>query len=68
MVVECRAIWQLDWQSGHSVHEGSGLVDGQILDSLSLSEYEGYLRIATTERLNSPMIQANNVQEVIEPS
>ena len=44
------AIWQLDWQSGHPANEGSGLVDGQIMNSFSLSESEGYLRIATTER------------------
>ena len=62
------AIWQMDWQSGHSVYEGSGLVDGQILNSFSLSEYEGYLRIATTERPNSPMIQVNDVLQVVEPS
>jgi hypothetical protein len=37
------AIWQLDWQSGHPIYEGSGLVDGQFLNSFSLSEYEGHL-------------------------
>ena len=62
------AIWQMDWQSGHPVYEGSGLVDGQILNSFSLSEYEGYLRIATTEQPNFPMIQVDDVQEIIEPS
>ena len=55
MMVECRAVWpdsnlELDWQSGHPANEGSGLVDGQIMNSFSLSEFEGYLRIATTER------------------
>ena len=44
------------------------MVDGQILNSFSLSEYEGYLRIATTESPNSPMIQFDDVQEIIEPS
>ncbi len=62
------AIWQMDWQSGHPVYEGSGLVDGQILNSFSLSMYEGYLRIATTERPNFAMIQVDDVQEIIEPS
>ena len=57
----------MDWQSGHPVYEGSGLVDGQILNSFSLSEYEGYLRIATTERPNSPMIQVDDVQELLNP-
>ena len=46
----------------------SRLVDGQILNSFSPSEYEGYLRIATTERPNSPMIQVDEVQEIAEPS
>ncbi|MGA1486763.1 MAG: beta-propeller domain-containing protein [bacterium] len=62
------AIWQLDWQSGHPVYEGSGLVDGQVLNSFSLSEYEGYLRVATTERPNSPMILVDDIRQVIEPS
>ena len=44
------------------------MVDGQILNSFSLSEYEGCLRIATTESPNSPMIQFDDVQEIIEPS
>ena len=56
------AIWQMDWQSGHPVYEGSKLVDGQILNSFSLSDYEGYLRIATTERPNSSIIQVDDVQ------
>ena len=58
----------MDWQSGHSVYEGSGLVDEQILNSFSFNEYEGYLRIATTERQISPMIQVDDVSEVNEPS
>ncbi len=62
------AIWQLDWQSGHPIYEGSGLVDGQVLNSFSLSEYEGHLRVATTERPNSPMIPVEDIREVIEPS
>ena len=37
-------------QSGHPVYKGSGLVDGQIMNAFSLSESQGYLRIATTER------------------
>ena len=44
------------------------MVYGQILNSFSLSEYQGYLRIATTERPNSPIIQVDDVQEIIEPS
>ena len=44
------------------------MVDGQILNSFSLSEYEGYLRIATTERPNFLMIQVDDVQGNIELS
>ena len=62
------AIWQLDWQSGHPIYEGSGLVDGQVLNSFSLSEYEGFLRIVTTERPNFPMVPVDDIRQVIEPS
>ena len=44
------------------------MVDGQILNSFSFSEYKGYFRIATTESPNSPMIQFDDNQEIIEPS
>ena len=37
------AIWQMDKQSGHLVYKGGGLVDGQILNSFSMSDYEGCL-------------------------
>jgi hypothetical protein len=47
---EQSVIWQFDWTSGHPEYQGVGLVDGHILNSFSLSEHEGHLRVATTER------------------
>ena len=62
------AIWQFDWQEGHPRYEGAGLVDGQVADSFSLSEFDGHLRVATTERLaTNPSEEDVAVDLVIRP-
>ena len=43
-------------------------MDGQILNSFSPSEYEGHLRVATTECPSTPMIQVEDIGEIIEPT
>ncbi len=45
-------VHQFSLEGADSIYEASGAVDGWLLNQFSMSEYDGYLRVATTDTLS----------------
>ncbi len=62
--VAATRIHRFDLNGGSPVYEASGVVRGRILSQFSMSEHDGFLRVATTDRSSGTVegtVEANNV-------